>query len=76
MQEMKKIDTPSEYMLALEWDKGHLEKCIDFLEKWDKKGDNYYKGYPKNAKEFDKKEREHLRNCVNFWKERLDNEIK
>ena len=71
---MISVVTPIEYMLVLEWDKHTLERAIKFLDNWDTQSDDFYKKHKKIHKDFDHVEREHYRNCVNFWKDRLNNE--
>lgn len=71
---MNEITTPIEYMIELDWDMDTLDHAIKFLNDWDKKTDNFYRNYEKIHKDFDHTEREHYRNCVNFWKERLNYE--
>ena len=71
-----KITTPIEYMLELEWDLNDVERGKKFLKEWDSRTDSFYKEYHPNTKCFDKAEREHYRNCVNFWTERLNDENK
>ena len=69
------VNTPVEYMEELSWELDDLEHAIKFLKDWDKRKDEFYNHSILN-KNFDKNEREHYRNCVNFWKERLKYEIK
>jgi len=66
------ITTPEEYMLNLEWEEDDLEHAKLFLEEWDKKQDCFYKKYKKIHKDADITEREHYRNCVNFWEKKLN----
>ncbi len=70
---MKAI-TPIEYMINLEWDIDTLERAIKYLKDWDLQPNKFYKDHKKLNKNFDIVEREHYRNCVNFWKERLNSE--
>lgn len=67
-----KIQTPEKYILDLQWDREILNQCEAFLIEWDKKKDFYYKNCSKIAKKVDLAEREHLRNCIKFWKKRLN----
>lgn len=69
-----KIETPEEYMRELGWDSDTLEKAIKFLCEWDKRGSDYYNKIKKIHADFDRKEREHYRNCINYWKKRLNHE--
>lgn len=71
---MNKIVTPDEFMEELDWDIETLERAINFLTQWDSRSDEFYKDHKKIHKEFDINEREHYRNCVNFWKTRLSYE--
>jgi len=63
-----KIETPLEYMLALEWEYDDLSHAEEFLKEWDKRDVKFYEKYKKIHRDFDQVEREHYRNCVNFWK--------
>lgn len=67
-----KIETPEEYMLALEWEKDDLEHAKKCLENWDNRDESYYKKLKKIHKDFDTAEREHYRNCVNYWEKKLN----
>ncbi len=69
-----KIETPIEYMLMLDWDEDDVNHGKEFLKKWDERSESFYKTYKKIHKDFDIAEREHYRNCVNFWENRLKNE--
>lgn len=68
------INTPTEYMLELEWEENDLIHAIEYLREWDSRSDDFYKKHKQIHKDFDSSEREHYRNCVNFWKKRLDYE--
>lgn len=68
---MNDIITPLEYMVELDWDIDSLERAIKFLDDWDTRSDEFYRNHKKIHKDFDKNEREHYRNCVEFWKIRL-----
>jgi len=70
------LETPIEYMIELDWDRDTLDGAIKFLAEWDARSDDFYKNHKKINRNFDKTEREHYRNCVNFWMERLNNENK
>lgn len=74
MQSLNKVNTPFDYMLELDWDKGALEDAIKFLNEWDKRNANFYKNHNKINIDFDQSEKEHYRNCIKFWTERLKNE--
>lgn len=67
------VDTPLEYMVNLEWDIDILDRAIHYLKNWDSQSDEFYKNHKKINKDFDISEREHYRNCVNYWKKRLEN---
>ena len=73
---MSKIETPLEYMESLNMSKCDLEKCKIFLIDWDKRGNDYYREHKvcKMTMKFDKDNREHLRNSIDYWEERLKNE--
>jgi hypothetical protein len=58
-------------MIELDWDEDALRCAIKFLNVWDRKSDDFYINHKKINKYFDQTEREHYRNCVNFWRERL-----
>jgi hypothetical protein len=68
-----KVKTPEDYMLSLNWDYDALQKAIIFLLDWDTRDDKYYKSMKasKVVQKVDLCEREHYRNCINFWKKRL-----
>jgi len=70
------VNTPIEYMQELDWDIDILEYAIEFLKEWDARSDDFYKNHSKINKNFDQTEREHYRNCIKFWKERLNYETK
>ncbi len=70
------VNTPIEYMIELGWELDDLEYAINFLKDWDTRSVEFYRNHSKISKYFDKSEQEHYRNCVNFWKERLNYEIK
>lgn len=74
--EENKVNTPIEYMLELEWELDDLEHAINYMKDWDTRGVEFYRNYSKMNKNFDISEREHYRNCINFWKERLNYENK
>lgn len=65
------VTTPEEYMLDLEWEINDLEHAKKYLSEWDSRSDSFYEKYKKIHKDFDEVEREHYRNCVNFWENRL-----
>lgn len=69
---MKSIETPNEYMESLDWNYEILQESKAFLLEWDKTDDSYYKSFPKYIKETDLAEREHYRNCVNYWEKKLN----
>jgi hypothetical protein len=71
-----KIVTPEQKMIDVEWNENVLTKAKNFLEEWDKRGNDYYKEHKVSTltKKVDLAEREHYRNCVNFWEKRLKNE--
>ena len=69
------VNTPIEYMKKLNWNIDDLENAIYFLSEWDKRKDEFYNHSILN-KNFDKTEREHYRNCINYWKKRLHYEAK
>lgn len=69
-----KINTPEVFMLALEWDQDDLDRAKKYLNDWDSQTDSFYNKYKRIHKDFDVTEREHYRNCVNFWEKRLKNE--
>ncbi len=69
-----KIETPVEYMESLQWNKEKLQIAIKFLHEWEKRDDSFYNKYTKISKNFDLAERQHYKNCVNFWTNRLNNE--
>lgn len=61
-------------MLDLQWDKEILNQCEIVLNEWDTRNNSFYETCSKMVKKVDLAEKEHLRNCVNFWKKRLENE--
>jgi len=63
-----------EYMLAFNWNSEILEEAKRALEKWDARPKSFYKNTSKLAYTVDMSEKEHYRNCVQFWEERLKNE--
>ncbi len=67
-----KCETPEDFMSSLNLNEEELENGIKFLEEWDKRPDSFYSN--ELAKKVDKAEREHMRNCITFWCERLKNE--
>lgn len=69
----KKIETSLEFMEALQWDKETLKEAQDSLKKWDKRPDSFY--VDKLIMRFDKKEREHYRNCVKYWENKLNEKL-
>jgi hypothetical protein len=71
----KVIETPIEFMIELNWDEETLNRAIKFLGEWDKRTHEFYKNYKNIHKNFDHAQREHYRNCVNFWKTRLKYEV-
>lgn len=73
---MKEIKTPKEFMLDLNWDIEDLIKGKEMLKDWDARHKSFYKNKPKYVYEVDMVQKEHLRNSVNFWQERLSNENK
>ncbi len=70
---MDKIETPEKYMLQLDLNKEDLINAIKFLEEWDKREDIFYSGMSKDSINFDKVEREHLRNSIEYWDKILNN---
>lgn len=68
------VETSIEYMINLDWNNQDLNDSKKMLSDWDKRKDSFYKN--KLSMKFDKAEREHLRNCINFWENRLNNEAK
>jgi len=64
------IITPVEFMLNLNWDKEILEKAKEILVEWDQRPDSFYTS--KTSKVFDQSEREHFRNCIDFWERKLN----
>ncbi len=73
---LNRVETPPEFMLELDWDIDTLDNAIKFLESWDNRRDDFYQNHKKIHKDFDEVEREHYRNCVNFWKKKLNYENK
>jgi len=71
---MQDVQTPEEFILALQWNFDNLKINQDFLKIWDNRDSSFYKSFSKDSIDFDKRERKHLRNCVNFWEKRLNNE--
>jgi hypothetical protein len=69
---MKEINTPIEYMESLDWDIDDLDHAKEYLKNWDSQSDEFYSRYKKIIKHFDLAEREHYRNCVNFWEKKLN----
>ena len=59
-------------MESLNWDKETLKECEKTLVEWDERPNSFYKS--KLTMKVDRAEREHFRNCINFWKERLKHE--
>ena len=68
------VNTHIKYMEVLEWDIDTLERAIKFLNDWDQRSDEFYKNHKKINRNFDQTEREHYRNCINYWKQRLKDE--
>lgn len=66
-----KVTTPEQYMIDLEWDMDTLKYAKKFLYEWDTREDSFYDTHKKIHRDFDESEREHYRNCVNFWEEML-----
>ncbi len=66
------MKTPIEYVLSLKWTKEDLEKAKKFLKNWDSRDDSYYKLHSLIVKDVDLSEREHYRNCVKFWENKLN----
>ena len=50
----------------------HSEIAKKFLKDWNWRSDKYYDKHKKIHKDFDINEREHYRNCINFWENRLN----
>lgn len=69
---MKEVNTPLEYMEALEWDIDDLDRAKKYIENWDMGSDEFYGKYKKIHKNFDLVEKEHYRNCVEFWEKKLN----
>lgn len=67
------ISTDIKYMIDLDWDHETLEKAKKFLIEWDKRDGFYYKNCSKLMRKVDMAEREHYRNCINFWENKLSN---
>jgi len=65
-----KIETPIEYMIDLKWNKQNLEESKKILKDWDNRPKSFYKS--KLSMKFDIAEREHFRNCINFWENKLN----
>lgn len=65
-----KVVTPIQYMNSLKWSLVDLIKAEEFINEWDKKPDSFYKS--KSSEKFDKAEKEHYRNCIKFWKVKLN----
>lgn len=68
------MHTPIDFMLSLNWDEMDLEHAKKYLNEWDKRDDAYYRILSKDTANFDKGEREHYRNSINFWGARLKKE--
>lgn len=70
----EKIETPINFMESLKWNSENLKEAKETLAEWDKKDKSYYQNVSKMVMEVDLAEREHLRNSINFWEDRLKNE--
>lgn len=72
------INTAVEYMLDLNWTHDQLLEAIEILKEWDTQGDNveksFYKKFPNYMLKVDLAEREHLRNCIKFYKDKYENQ--
>ena len=71
---LKRLETPEQFMLDLNWNKDILDQCKKNLEEWDKRPKSFYKN--KLSMKVDIAEREHYRNCIEFWEKRLSDENK
>ncbi len=71
-----KLVTPEQFMKDLNWSIEDLRKAKDMLVNWNKRDNNYYINVSPLSKKVDKAEREHLRNSIQYWEERLSHEIK
>lgn len=65
-----KQETPIEYMDSLNWDRESLCKAVNMLQEWDLRTENFY--HNKLSKKVDESEREHLRNCIKYWRKKLN----
>jgi hypothetical protein len=64
------FETPDGYMISLDWGVKNLEEAKKMLKEWDQRKDSFYKD--RLSMKVDKAEKEHLRNCIKFWSEKLD----
>lgn len=68
------METTLEYMSGLNWTFKELEEAEKILKEWDNRQKSFYKNRPKYVFNADMAEREHLRNCINFWKEKYEDQ--
>jgi hypothetical protein len=66
--------TPESYMLELNWNWDDMVKAKNMLIEWDHRDNSFYKNVSPFTKKVDLAEREHLRNTIKFWEEKLANE--
>ncbi len=68
------VRTPENYMAELKWAENDLKLAKIFLAEWDKRDSKYYTEMKisKTSIRVDKAEREHYRNCVNYWEDKLN----
>lgn len=76
LSRLEGIETSEKWMLDLQWNIQELEKAKDILMEWDERDLSYYKNIPKYMQKIDLAEREHLRNSIKFWEEKLTNETR
>jgi hypothetical protein len=68
------IETPEKFIMDLNWTVKELNEAKVMLNDWDNRKASYHTSVPKYIKEVDLAEREHLRNCINFWEKKLSHE--
>lgn len=71
-----KIETPISFIVNLQWTITDVMKAKNMLAEWDLRHKSFYKKSPKYIVKVDLAEREHLRNCIQYWENILKNENK
>ena len=65
------IETPIEYMKTLNWNIEDLKKAKKNLIEWDS---HSYKNVRSVIRKVDMAEKNHFKNCIKFWEDKLYNE--